>query len=701
MTDVFLSYSRRDAAFVERLALGLREGGRDVWVDTEGIADAEHFPDALRSAIESADAFVFVITPDAASSRYCLQEVEHAQAMGKRIVPLLRRPVPDDQLHPEVRDRNWVPFEDDAAFDANLGRLDKALSRDLEHAKTHTRWLTRALEWEAARDASLLPRGSELTRAERWLAAAGPGAEPQPTALQREFLLAARQAATRRQRRLIGVATAVAAVSLVLLAVAILAERSASNGRTLARAQGLAARSEAAIATSPLAAVRLAARSLRTRSTPAGQRAAKEAVDANSLLAAAGPFAHRAVTDACGSDQVAYRPDGREIAATTCDGSVRILDGDTARVLRRWRPAPDPVSVAYRPGGRELAVLARRAIVILDAGTGARRATIRLPGAHLLAGGVQSGAAAVRWSRDGTRLVAVWGTRAFLAQRTGAVRVLLGNQAEWGGVTFASNDRAVAVGTVDDTVEIYDGRTGVHRRTLPVSDGPRYAFGPTVAATSDGTRLIIGRYTPGDEGRVEVWSTRSWKRESILSTVRFAAPLTLDLSPDDSRVAFTSIDGRVEISSVRSGRTLLDVPVDYFAGGLAFSPDSRRLASVSGRSNSTVQINRAQGADGGYFEGAPVRLDGVEASATLVRAVAVSPSGGVRVETWDRRTGKRQRRGHHPAWHPGHRAQPRRALPRRDPARRPRPAPHLGSRQADHRQAAAAHDDGADVRERA
>ena len=64
MADVFLSYSRRDGKFVRRLASALQDRGKEVWVDVDGIRDAEVFPEALRRAIESSDAFVFVISPD-------------------------------------------------------------------------------------------------------------------------------------------------------------------------------------------------------------------------------------------------------------------------------------------------------------------------------------------------------------------------------------------------------------------------------------------------------------------------------------------------------------------------------------------------------------------------------------------------------------------------------------------------------------
>jgi hypothetical protein len=169
MADVFVSYSRRDAVFVRRIADSISERGKEVWLDSEGIADGEVFPEAIKRAIEQSDAFLFVITPDAVSSAYCENEVEYARDLQKRIVPVLRELVRDSELPAEIRNRNWIPFTEDAEFDHSMGRLVSALDTDLEANKAHTRWLVKALEWSSeGQDKSFLLRGSELKSAEEW-----------------------------------------------------------------------------------------------------------------------------------------------------------------------------------------------------------------------------------------------------------------------------------------------------------------------------------------------------------------------------------------------------------------------------------------------------------------------------------------------------------------------------------------------------
>jgi hypothetical protein len=171
LPDVFVSYSRRDGEFVHALAADLESRGKSVWIDTQGIGDGEVFPDAIRNAIEQSHAFVFVITPESVASRYCETEVAYAQQLQKRVVPVLRSPVADDVLPEAIRIRNWIPYTPDVDATVASERLLVALDTDIEHARAHTRWLVKALDWETqGRDSSFLLRGSELTSAEAWLA---------------------------------------------------------------------------------------------------------------------------------------------------------------------------------------------------------------------------------------------------------------------------------------------------------------------------------------------------------------------------------------------------------------------------------------------------------------------------------------------------------------------------------------------------
>ena len=84
-----MSYAREDQVFVRWLHEQLSEQGRDVWVDWEGLPPSAEWLSEVFQAIEEADTFLFVVSPDSLQSQVCAQELEHAGAFNKRIVPVV------------------------------------------------------------------------------------------------------------------------------------------------------------------------------------------------------------------------------------------------------------------------------------------------------------------------------------------------------------------------------------------------------------------------------------------------------------------------------------------------------------------------------------------------------------------------------------------------------------------------------------
>ena len=64
MTDVFISYSRKDAEFVHQLFDRLDRQQRQAWVDWQGIEYSTKWWDEICTGIEGADNFVLIISPD-------------------------------------------------------------------------------------------------------------------------------------------------------------------------------------------------------------------------------------------------------------------------------------------------------------------------------------------------------------------------------------------------------------------------------------------------------------------------------------------------------------------------------------------------------------------------------------------------------------------------------------------------------------
>lgn len=112
MTTVSISYSRKDKAFAERLRAALAQRSRDVWIDWEDIPPTAEWMAEIRATIEASDAFLFLISPDAVASKVCAEEIEVTVALGKRLIPLVVRETPPEQVTRELASLNWLFFRD-------------------------------------------------------------------------------------------------------------------------------------------------------------------------------------------------------------------------------------------------------------------------------------------------------------------------------------------------------------------------------------------------------------------------------------------------------------------------------------------------------------------------------------------------------------------------------------------------------------
>ena len=60
---MFISYSRKDEAFVRELYAFLSDAGREVWVDWEDIPPASELEEDIYNGINESESVVFVVSP--------------------------------------------------------------------------------------------------------------------------------------------------------------------------------------------------------------------------------------------------------------------------------------------------------------------------------------------------------------------------------------------------------------------------------------------------------------------------------------------------------------------------------------------------------------------------------------------------------------------------------------------------------------
>jgi len=361
MADVFISYSRRDEEFVLTIARALEERSKDVWRDKEDIPPAVAWEEEIRRGIDASDVFVYVLSPDSLASTHCGDELDHALGRNKTIVPLMRRE-PDGAVVPDALARlNYVFARDGDDFDVALAALLAAVDGLPEHARLHTRVLARAAEWEAgSRDSSRLLSGRELRDADEWLARAA-GKDPPPTPLHHEYILASRKRASRRQRVLVGLALAAAAVTAVLAVVALLQRNEAQRQRDEAVRQARISASRALAAQAKTSLDHLPALGALLALEAFGQAETFEARDA--LVSAVQRTEWLDWIVPASATAVALGPDGNTLLTGRADGTVVVWD------VERRQATGKPIQVSktavsrlvFAPGGVTFAVAGSRA----------------------------------------------------------------------------------------------------------------------------------------------------------------------------------------------------------------------------------------------------------------------------------------------------------------------------------------------------
>jgi WD40 repeat protein len=383
---LFISYSRKDRAFVERLSEALKASGQDTWVDLKDILPSEDWLNAIRSAIEGADAFVFTVSPDSVDpASVCVKEIDHAVAHNKRIIPIVCRSVDTRAVHVSeaIGRLNWVSFVDADGFELSFKKLVAAIETDLEWVKQHTRLLERAVEWDAAkRDDSFLLQKNDLAAAEVWLTL-GPTKEPKPTAMQTQYVIDSRTSATKRQRLALGAVSVGFVITIALAVFAWFQRNEAVSEANIALARQLAAQAEVIGSEHPnllQGGVLLAVESLKRYPTLEADQVLRQGLPL--LPRAVGrPIKHRGPVQA-----VAFSPDGTRLATASWDGTAGVWEALTGQPVFALKPGQvnDRISaVAFSPNGALLATLDSRGIAqVWDATNGQPFAPPTEPNTH-------------------------------------------------------------------------------------------------------------------------------------------------------------------------------------------------------------------------------------------------------------------------------------------------------------------------------
>ena len=199
-TRVFISYSRKDMAFADRLEAALKARGFAVLIDRQEIYAFEDWWKRIETLIGGADTVIFVLSPDAVKSDVALKEVAHAASLNKRFAPIVCRRIDDSAVPEALRQLNFIFFDDPERFDDSANRLTDALTTDIGWVRQHTEYGEAERRWSTAgRPSGLLLHSPTLEVAEYWIDSRPAGA-PEPTKEILDFVAASRQGTRSAQR---------------------------------------------------------------------------------------------------------------------------------------------------------------------------------------------------------------------------------------------------------------------------------------------------------------------------------------------------------------------------------------------------------------------------------------------------------------------------------------------------------------------
>lgn len=101
MTQIFVSYSRKDSPIAKSLTKHLRGdfGVDGVWLD-DRIRFGQDFWEEILQAIGSCKVFLFLVSDDSLTSSYCMGELMEAYRLHKRIIPIFVRDTRQSLPHP-------------------------------------------------------------------------------------------------------------------------------------------------------------------------------------------------------------------------------------------------------------------------------------------------------------------------------------------------------------------------------------------------------------------------------------------------------------------------------------------------------------------------------------------------------------------------------------------------------------------------
>ncbi|MBI1916275.1 MAG: protein kinase [Planctomycetes bacterium] len=286
-----------------------------------------------------------------------------------------------------------------------------------------------------------------------------------------------------------------------------------------------------------------------------------------------------------------FSPDGRRLVTASIDGTAKVWDVTSGRVLLTFRghallklsvpgvPRVPVMCVSFSPDGRHIASGSFSPQLKLKESRGVVKVWDAQTGREVVHFQEQLGVVlSLAYSPDGRRIASssinndntfvVWDVK------TGAViQVIHGHTSHVHKLRYSPDGRLLASGSTDGTVKLWDAAAleevlSIHAHPAPVVD---VAFAP------GGDRFA----SAGEDGTTRVWETATGAPALTLRG-HTGSTLGVAYSPDGKRIATAGFDKTVRLWDAATGKEKMTLRGHKdTVWGVTFSPDGRQLVSAS------------------------------------------------------------------------------------------------------------------------
>jgi WD40 repeat protein len=361
MNHIFISYSREDREFTQKLIKKLESKNKSVWVDTDDLYASAIWWDELQNAIMESIAYIYLVSKNSLNSEYCKKEYLLASEKHKKIIPILLPGYSEKDIPKNIDIYQWVKW-DDLETEDGLSKLISDINTDYEWRKFNTDLDVKASQWEKDKDMSLLLHGEALRKVEKKIAERG-NEKPQINKLNQEYISKSRKSENQK-RRLSSVVGAIILIILLFISLlAIYQTNIAATSQSNAMSENQNAIEQAKISR----ATNLAFQSTEIRYT---QFNLSLLLSVEAFLIKDLPITRKTLYESTQDEiqlirylsghtkpvrKVAFSPDGKTLASGGDDGNLAIWDTQTNTML--WsvevNESPSPINqIVYSPNSK-------------------------------------------------------------------------------------------------------------------------------------------------------------------------------------------------------------------------------------------------------------------------------------------------------------------------------------------------------------